>query len=100
MKYPKIRDYPSQIYVGRNTWNVRFVKSIPGGESDWVGYCSESERTIYIVSGQGRAKTYMTWWHEIMHCFEYEYKISIPHKTIYELEAPIAHLILGNLYFS
>lgn len=98
MKYPKIKDYPDSINIGFKTWRVRFVKKIDGGEEDWRGYCSDDDRTILIVSGQGRRATYETFIHECLHAIEYEYKITISHKTIYELEAPLAHLILGNLY--
>ena len=91
-----IKAYPKEILIGETVWRVRFVRKFRG-EPNTVGLCCEANETIYIRQGLGRVETFKTFLHELLHAVEFEHKIEIPHKLIYQLELPLTLLIFQNL---
>ena len=89
-------DYPKCIVVNDNVWDVRFVRRIPGEDPFTSGLCDPSEQTIYIKMGQSPEERLKTFLHELLHIFEAEYKIDIPHRLVHRLEDPFARFLIDN----
>ncbi len=90
------RDYPRQLQIKDNIWDVRFCRKIPGEPPDILGLCDPSELTIYIKMGQTPAERFKTFAHEVAHSITYEYGIKEDHRVIHQLEEPILRLLVDN----
>jgi hypothetical protein len=93
--YPRTRKYPKVVIVRDMPWRVKFVRNCPGSRTD-LGLCCPSQQTIYIKLKQKPKETFMTFIHELLHAFEFEYDFNIPHKAIEQLEKPISEFVLDN----
>lgn len=91
----RIRDIPKTLVIGNNVYDVMMVKRIAHSK-DALGECDGANKEIYIVRGQGRYETLKTLIHEILHAFEFEYKLNIEHSLIYKLEEPILSFFCDN----
>jgi len=91
---------PRQVLVKDQIYTVKMVKEVPaksdGKEMEVAGLCCPSEQILYIKTRMGKVETVRTLFHEILHAIEYEYGITMPHKLIYKLEAPLAQVIVDN----
>lgn len=92
----RIRDYPKEILVREEWYEVRFAQVIPGEPKSTLGLACQETKTIWIKLGQSPRDRFKTLMHEIMHIIEYEYDLKIPHRLIYALEEPLIRLILDN----
>jgi|GEM_PF-2937288 len=90
----KLSDIPDTLCINDSLWEVFFVKGIHG--DDTAGQCDGDQKEILIDSGQSKREKAKTLIHEILHAFEYEYNIKIPHKLIYQLEEPIYRFLVDN----
>jgi hypothetical protein len=97
MKLPAEKDYPSEIHVGEETYQIRFVSKLPGGRKRDIALCNPQTRTIHVKRGLTKSQLLRTVVHEILHALEFEYDIEIPHKLIYQLEKAIVDTLLMNL---
>ena len=99
--YPRRRDYPKEIQVGQTVYRIRFCSKATmltlDGDPKTIGFCCEASETIYIAIGLKPKDRFETPLHELLHAVSFEYKIPIPHKLIYGLEAPLARLVLDAL---
>lgn len=95
--FPRTSEYPKEIFVKDMVWRVRFCRTVPDDpqEKD-LGMCDPESRTIFIRYKQKPRETFMTFVHELLHAFEFEYNIEISHEIIYELEECIADLVTQN----
>jgi len=91
----KLSDIPDTISINGSLWEIFFVRGILGAD-DIAGQCDGDEQQILIDSGLSKSEKAKTLIHEILHAFEYEYNIKIPHKLIYQLEEPIYRLLMDN----
>jgi len=91
----RIKDIPRTLVIGETVWDVGLVKTITGRSTD-VGICDNDNKEILIARGQGRYETLKTLIHEVLHAFEYEYKLRIDHDLIYKLEEPILRFFADN----
>ena len=91
----KLSDIPKSIYVNGSLWEIFFVRGI-AGEPDAAGQCDGDEKEIMVDSSLSKREKAKTLIHEILHSFEYEYNIKIPHKLVYQLEEPIYRLLVDN----
>jgi hypothetical protein len=96
MMIPKRRDYPREIQVNDEIYQIKFVRKIPGFTRDFVGLCDHEESTIYIRQGQDRLETFRTFIHEVLHAYQEQFGVKISHKAIYQLEVAIAHFLIVN----
>lgn len=99
--YPRRRDYPKSIKVGQTDYRIRFVRQdtldrLAEGENT-RGLCCSGSETIYLLIGLSAKERFETFVHETLHAVEFEYKIKIPHRLIYDLEAPLARLYFDAL---
>jgi hypothetical protein len=91
----RIKDIPSSLVIRDNVWDVRFVKSIEGAKKA-TGMADNDNKEILIVKGLGRYETIKTLIHEILHTFEFEYRLKIDHGLVYKLEEPILGFFCDN----
>lgn len=96
------RDYPRQFYLGDTQWSVKFVRKMPPVAADTkrhrtVGYCCFETSTVYILMGLSPFERLVTFVHELMHAFEAEFDLEIPHKLIEQLEEPFASFWHHNI---
>lgn len=97
-KWPRQRDYPKEVAVGKLRYKVRFVRSLDRFGFDFAarGVCSHSEQAIFILQGLKPQLRYETLMHELLHVAEAAYGMKLSHATIEKLEEPLARLLLDN----
>lgn len=69
-------------------WVDQFIDS-----PDTRGECRFDTKQIVLLSGMADGPTFETLIHELLHAIEHEYKIQLPHKSIYAMESAV-HAIL------
>ncbi len=92
----RMKDYPKEILVRENIWDVKFVKRTLLNDLYCYGMCDPSETAIYIKMGQTSEERLKTFLHELLHAIEHEYNIVIPHKLVHRLEDPFARFLIDN----
>lgn len=90
-----MQQYPETIVIGGAIWKVKFSNVIEGKKS-LLGLCDPAIKTLHIRKNQGEDETFSTFMHEVLHGFENEYDLKIPHRTIYKLEKPLAEFFQMN----
>lgn len=90
------KDVPKKILVGNNVYDVRFQRIVDANPFQY-GLCDGDDKEIVIRTNLSSEERGMTLIHEILHAFEFEYSLTIPHKLIYKLERPIYDLFTKNL---
>lgn len=78
---------------------VAFVNKFD--DPDQYGECTSSEsgvasRTILILKDMTPEEQFDAFAHELLHAIEFEYKLKIPHKLIYSVQAPLAFILRQN----
>lgn len=96
MKLREAKDYPKEIHIGEETYEIRVVKKMPSNLKGCVGACDPGKHVIYIKKGLTKSQMFRTFIHECLHAIEFEFEIPIKHKTIYQLEKAITDTILSN----
>lgn len=91
----RLRDIPRTVVVRDAVWDVRFVRSIREDKTA-VGQADFDEKEILICLGIGKKEQAKTLIHELLHAFECEYQIALPHDLIYKLEEPIYRFLCDN----
>jgi hypothetical protein len=101
MTFRKISDYPKTILVGDSVYKVSWHRTLgqTATHITW-GLCDPGDKTIQLRLGGKSKERLKTFVHEVLHAIEFEYEIEIPHKLIRDLEAPIARLIIDNVFSS
>ncbi len=94
MKLPNQRDYPREIMIRGSIWKIKFVRRLG---PKFCGECDLAEKEILIAQKLKPAIRMETFIHEVLHAFEEEYKLRLPHKLIYALEKPLCNLLIENL---
>lgn len=95
MKCPKPSDYPNQIVVGDETWQIKFFRNKKGFKNT-NGLCDPSDMTIYLKQGLPHHELMSTFLHEVLHAIETSYDHDIDHKTIYLLERALMDVLFSN----
>jgi hypothetical protein len=90
------KDYPTELFIGDNVWDIKFVRKPLENDPYCYGLCDPGELTISIRLGQSPEERLKTFLHELLHAVEYEYKIEIPHSLIARLEDPFARFLIDN----
>lgn len=93
--------YPKSVLIKDTVYDIVFVKKMrhktrSGGLGITYGICDPSEAKILISKGIGKKKTLETLIHELLHAFEAEYDVDIPHRLVYRLEKPILDFLINN----
>lgn len=80
-------------------WTIKFSdQPIIYGDRKLRGYADPNTRTIELDEEMRPRKMFRTFCHEVMHTFEVEYSIKIPHALIYKLEAPFEKFVVDNFF--
>lgn len=90
------RDYPRQLQIGENIWDIVFCRKIPEECPSTLGLCDPSELKIYIKMGQTPAERFKTLAHEVCHAVCSEFGIKENHAVIHKLEEPILRFLIDN----
>lgn len=97
------REFPTEIEIRDGIFYKILFKSARKMDTEthtvW-GFCDPNRREIWIRQGQKPAQRAVTFWHELQHAIEFEWEIDLPHKTIYDLEAPLAHIFKRNAWIT
>lgn len=96
MKLPTVRQYPKTVKVADEIYKIKFVRKVPGQDENTMGLCDPETRVISIKLGQSVTETFNTFIHEVLHAFEYEYDLEVPHKLIYAFERALSDFLLTN----
>lgn len=83
------KDYPKTIEIGDETYSVVFVERT---EEDDYGMCDQTNKIIIISLNQDSDEMLKTFWHEVLHGFEEEFKVKLGHKVINKLEHVLAQV--------
>lgn len=94
MAAPSYKQYPDKVIVNGQYWDLKFTSTLKD-----YGECHFPDREIVMRTKQRRTELMQTLIHEILHAFEFEYGIKIPHRVIYDLEHPICQFILQNFHW-
>jgi hypothetical protein len=92
----KPKDYPRQLVIGENIWDLRFCRKIPEEPSTTLGLCDPSEHVIWIRMGQTPEERFKTLAHELCHALAFEWGLKENHAIIHALEEPILRFFLDN----
>lgn len=101
MGFTKMK-YPKTLKIGDRTYRIKFVKSIRGcrrqvGKGATIGIADPRRIEVLIKKGLSKDLTLKTFFHEIIHCIEYEYDIKISHPDVDKFEEAIFDLMCANL---
>lgn len=94
------RDYPREILVGDTIYSIRFVKYIAPRtrtKKTILAECDPANDIIQIRQDLGPEQRLEAFFHELLHAFEYEYGIAVPHAWIYKVDGYLAKLVIDNL---
>lgn len=87
------REFPNMLRIKDDVfYKVKFRRETDGA----MGWCDQGKQEIIIATGLPPKERILTFIHEALHAIEFEHEIKIPHKLIYQLEAPIAYLLTEN----
>jgi len=91
------RKYPTEIqtHPNREPWPLVWRRQLPG--KDTCGLCDSAEHAIYLKLKEPRMDTFHYLIHEMLHCIEADYSFEIDHRVIYQLQEPLAQMIILNL---
>jgi hypothetical protein len=82
-------DFPKIIDIGASKYHNIFVEKL---NSDDCGACDMGDKIILISKNHEEGSVLATFWHEVLHAFEEEYKIKLGHPLIEKLEHAIAQV--------
>ena len=94
--FPKTREYPKEIIVKDQPYDIKFCRNTPEGPDSDVGLYDPETRTLYIRYKQTPKETFKTAVHEWLHAVEDEYGVKLGHPIIEKLEDAIADLVEKN----
>jgi hypothetical protein len=86
-----------KIKVGPLLYDVVWVEGLKNddGESLW-GQAHHENGQINLSTGKSDSQTFVTLWHEVLHCFENAYGITLDEEMVMQLCGPIALAIMDN----
>jgi len=88
------RDYPKTLVIGKATYTVEMVPHIHETKKRVQrGECCPNTKRIKLLETLNSVELFETFIHEVLHAIEFEGGFKIKHKTIYDLEVPLAKFI-------
>lgn len=99
MKIGGMRSYPKQILIGDHLWEIRFrkcLRDLIGEDGHFHGWTDEEHSIIWIRSGMTPFETFVTFLHEVVHCWESEGDFDIDHDSIHAMETWMARFLIDN----
>lgn len=94
LRWPRIKDYPSQLKICRVYYAIRFV-SVIEGDPNLLGLCDQESYTIFVKLGQTPKERWKTVFHEILHAYEFESGVEIGERHVRLVEHWVS-LLLGD----
>lgn len=88
---------PKTVLVKNARYRIEMVdKAIDFGGIKARGICDGDKKEILILSKQTPRMILSTFFHELVHAMEWEYRIKLKHSQVMELEGPMADLFIKN----
>lgn len=87
---------PSSIRIKRNIKYDIVYQDLIKDDPTCLGLCDPNTRMIHLKTNQSDKDFIKTTIHELFHCFEFDYKIKIPHKEIGKLENAVYQFLVLN----
>jgi hypothetical protein len=87
---------PDRVQVGRKSWYtvLRVVKP-PSGDYT-AGECDPNTKTIFIRINETPRQTVLTYLHEVLHAYSFEYDIGLTESQVTAMETKVFHYLLKN----
>lgn len=86
------------IKVGAHTWSVSFVEMRTElSESHTWGICLADKQEILINKNASYSMRLSTFFHELIHAFEYVYEVQIPHRDVNLVGDVLAQVFIDSL---
>lgn len=96
---PTMEQYPRRIRVRRAWYTIEFSdQQIIYAGIVCRGITCPEDKIITLDPDWGDRLMFRTLVHEVIHCFEFEYEIKIPHALVYALEKPVADFVYHNFF--
>ena len=93
----KKRDIPREILVApETTYDLNWRRDMGTYRGQKVLGEAIDDGNIDLCQGRPMEETYETLAHELLHAFEYEWKIDIPHDLIYKMQGPLGFFLRHN----
>ena len=92
---------PTHIRITEDvTYEVVYVDSFPRkkGQKKTYAECYPKEKQIKLSLDQSEEEMEKSFIHEVFHCWEYVYKIKIPHGSIHKLEVAVYNTLFTSLF--
>lgn len=94
MKWPNKNEYPNTVLIVDAVWDVKFVRKI--NAANHLGLCDPSTNTIYIRLKQSKEETFLTFYHECMHAYEFETGKEVGESMVRLFEDWLRMLLVDN----
>lgn len=89
--------FPARVKVRHHYYRIKVVDALIEYRGRRLrGLCCPNPRVIWISTKQTRRWQISTFKHELLHAIKFEYKIPLTHRTIFDLELPLAELFIQN----
>lgn len=89
---------PNRIRIKAKVSYEIVTQDVIKNDPDCLGLCDDKTRHIYLRAVQSDTDRLKTLIHEVIHCWEFEYKIKIPHESTYKLEEAIYKFLTLNKF--
>jgi len=90
MKPPKPKDYPKLITVGKSIYHVVLMDKLKEGD---LGGCDDGNKVILLSRAQNDSELFASFFHELLHAIEKEYRLPIGHARIRRMEYDLASIL-------
>ncbi len=92
-----MRDFPKEITIKGVVWRVRFRRRlfcvVDGKRHHAFGLCHRDKRLIEVAMGMSPSHREEIFVHEVLHAIAWTWGFRLEHRTVYNLQAPLAELL-------
>jgi hypothetical protein len=88
------KNIPSSIKVGKNDYFVLWVTDFPKDHTQLGQSSFGEEKQIIININQPTKEAVLTFFHEVLHCISYEYKVNLTEKQVLAMEKGFKDILL------
>lgn len=96
MRLPKQSQFPKTLQVSDEVYKIQWVRAFKGHDNQ-VGECCWTDKIIRIKLGQTPSDRLKTFIHEVIHAYECEFGLKMPHKLVYQMEEALFQFLMENL---
>lgn len=90
MRLLRPNDLPELLEIGDVSYRVCLAKKLKNND---MGFCDDDMKLIVLSRNQELNELNATFWHEILHAIEFEFKLNLGHDKINKLEWAILQVM-------